>query len=274
MGSTQALHVTYAPTVPCPPLYEPEAEATESATESAACSARAMGWRSAAWPPARQCQEPDSQEHPGPRISLEPPPDLDAPSSEPPARSSGRAATFGGEQALWMAGLGLLDSAADTLERLCLEQPHHEPARTILLQLCIALGRNDRVGVHTAWLLRGHLRSGRSSDACKTYEGVRAALPSLTLPEVVLVAALTAADETSARSVVFDSTNVLVARYPESPQTPRALLVCAKHQLMSGAPEPATQTLRYLVSTYPKDVAAGPARRKLAELGRLETSGS
>jgi len=191
----------------------------------------------------------------------------DAPQSMP-----ARAALVASEHPLWVQARTLLaaeqrDAAADVLERLCIEQPSHEPARSAVLQLSIVLGRLERVGVHTAWLLRGQLQSERAADACLTYQKVRSALPSAPLPEGVLVAALSAADVTGAGPVVLDATNMLIKLHAASPQTPRALLLAAKHQLGSGSLEAAVQTLRYLVASYPSDGAAEPARRKLAELG-------
>ncbi len=183
-----------------------------------------------------------------------------------------RAALVASEHPMWTRARTLLgaeqrDAAADVLERLCLEQPNHEPARAALLHLSIMLGRYERVGVHTAWLLRGQLQSERAVDACLTYQKVRTALPSAPLPEGVLVAALSAADATGSGAVVLDATNMLLKLHAASPQTPRALLVAAKHQFMSGANEAGVQTLRFLVANYPQDGAADPARRKLAELG-------
>jgi len=206
--------------------------------------------------------------------SIVPLPIPDSLAPEPMAVEStpARSALVANEHPMWTQARTLLaseqrDAAADVLERLCIEQPNHEQARTALLQLSIILGRQERVGVHTAWLLRGQLQSERAADACLTYQKVRAALPSAALPEGVLVAALSAADVTGAGAVVLDATNMLIKLHGASPQTPRALLLAAKHQFVSGANEAGVQTLRYLVANYPEDGAADPARRKLAELG-------
>lgn len=194
------------------------------------------------------------------------------PDSEPETGEE-RVAVVASEHALWTEARALLasgqhEATADVLERLCIEVPNHEPARSALLRICVMLKRVERVGLHTAWLMRGHLQSDRAADACATYQHVRAELPDAPLPEIVLVVALTAADATGQGPIVLDATNLLLKYYGTSVQAPKALLIAAKHQLMSSANEAAIQTLRYLVASYPLDPAAEPARRKLAELGQ------
>ncbi len=177
------------------------------------------------------------------------------------------------EHPLWTEARALLaaeqrDATADVLERLCIEQPNHEPARSALLRICLMLGRVDRVALHTAWLMRAQLQSGRSAEACATYQHVRAALPGAVWPEIMLVMALSAADATGAGPIVLDATNLVLKHYATSAHAPKALLMAAKHQLMSSAQPAAIQTLHFLVANYPHDPAAEPARRKLVELGR------
>ncbi len=199
-------------------------------------------------------------------------PDSEIPAA-PSAPQAGPSARAPDEHPLWTQARSYLASenhgaAADVLERLCTEQTGHEKARTALVQLSLMLGRHDRVGVHTAWLLKGQLDAHRGAEVCQTYQRVRSAAPSLVLPEVALLAALSAADAIGAGPVVLDATNMLLKHHAASPHGPRSLLIVAKHQFMAGANDSAVQTLRYLVATFPRDIAAEPARRKLAELDR------
>jgi predicted Zn-dependent protease len=205
------------------------------------------------------------------------PPVPASPSAVAPARSQApesgpsRVAMIADEHPLWAEARAKLqaaqhEAAAELLDRLCLEQPSHEQARATALRVSVSLNRLERVGVHAAWLLKSQLQSGRTADACMIYQQLRKALPQLAWPEVALVAALSAADATSSGALVLDATNLLIKQHAQSPQAPKALLLSAKHQLLANAVDAATQTLRYLVASYPDDDAAEPARKKLAEL--------
>jgi len=199
------------------------------------------------------------------RLPLEPPPDLE---SSAPVN-----AMVPIEHPLWLEACRLLASdqrnaAADKLEQLCLQQPHHERGRAALLRTCIMVGRYERVGVHLAWMLRGQLRTGRLADAFATYQHVRTVLPSLVLSEVVLGAVLNAADAAPNAQVVLDATDMLLKHHGNSEHLPTALLLCAKHQCMTGVTRAGARTLQHLVANYPGHAAAEAARRKLAELGR------
>jgi len=201
----------------------------------------------------------------GQRLSLEPPRNLE---SSDPVKAMASI-----EHPLWLEARRLLaldqrNAAADRLEQLCLQQPHHERGRAALLRTCIMVGRYERVGVHLAWTLRSQLRVGRLADACAAYQHVRTVLPSLVLSEVVLVAVLSAADAAPNSQVVLDAASMLLKHHGDSSQMPTALLLCAKHQCMAGATRAGARTLQHLLANYPGHPAAEAARRELAELGR------
>jgi len=90
-------------------------------------------------------------------------------------------------------------------------------------------------------------------------------LPDLALPEPLLVAVLSAADEARIGTVVLDATNMLLEHHPGSSQTAAALLMSARHQFLSGSPGPAILSLRYLIAHYPEHPAAEVARCRLAK---------
>jgi hypothetical protein len=190
--------------------------------------------------------------------------------SLPPADDEkSRASLVAKEHPLWTLSkmslaAGDLEDALGTLEQLFKVEPDHELARAEAFRVAVQLQKSELSAPHGLFLLVHYAQTGRVAEACAVYRTLR--LIAAPLDEGCLLSAIMAADASGDAALVLEATNLLLKGFPGCAQTPRALLLTAKHQLLAGARDAAKNTLNYLVNAFPNDPAAAPARRKLAEL--------
>jgi hypothetical protein len=170
-------------------------------------------------------------------------------------------------QARSLLEAGRIDDGFALLEQLATQQPDHEAARLLLLELCFRIPRASKVLAHAEWVMVRLIQLGRPADACDVYRRLRHTFTELGLSERALLASIEAAERAADAQVVIDAAKLLVHLFPESLYVARVLVRVAEHQLAAGRPDLARATFEYIVTHKPHDPVAQLARQRLAELG-------
>lgn len=159
---------------------------------------------------------------------------------------------------------GKVLEALTVVEALLDRNKNDAGARSLALELAIALKDQARVQAHVGAVFTQWLRSNQGERVASEYRTLRQRWSELELGEGALKAVLQAGSTKVVEPVVvIDAASQLIRQHPDSPFLPRAMWTAADAQARLNRPDLEERTLRNIVSAFPMDPIAAQASRRL-----------